>query len=455
MADKRSIDLSRIGPLKYARVSGNEEVEKLEYAAWDLLDICQTRPSKASEIPPIAKWLKDNEEPLDLLVQAASRPEWYSPPPKLIAEEDKHLFVQMIPEVQEIRSAIYSLLARAMANAHGGNYGKAWEDIHASLLLSRHVSRGPTLVDHMTGSACQGLAANATVALLEAGADEEAIAMRILRDLQALPPIDPLADKFSWGERLMWLDAIVRIANGSSAKFLDDEETFQKLTDAGVDWNLVLREANHWFDRMENAGRLANVAERIEVSAQIESDFEDEYGDRPNVENVNVDIESRSQAAADILLSLLVPPCSVVYQSEARAIARWRLLTTSAVLAVFHARHGNYPNSLDELVPDLVAEIPNDPYCDQPLIYRRTDDGYLLHARGPNGVDDGGNHKLWEVVSGYQIDNANKRAVSVLLTEGRVEELDRLIRQIPEDADDIAIRLPLPKVDIAEIVEGR
>ena len=53
--------------------------------------------------------------------------------------------------------------------------------------------------------------------------------------------------------------------------------------------------------------------------------------------------------------------------------------------------HGNYPESLDVLAPQLIATVPHDLINGEPLKYRRTDDGnYLLYSVGWDGKDDGG-----------------------------------------------------------------
>jgi hypothetical protein len=53
--------------------------------------------------------------------------------------------------------------------------------------------------------------------------------------------------------------------------------------------------------------------------------------------------------------------------------------------------HGQFPESLDTLVPQFLAELPRDAAAGEPFRYRRTDDGrFLLYARGADGVDDGG-----------------------------------------------------------------
>lgn len=71
---------------------------------------------------------------------------------------------------------------------------------------------------------------------------------------------------------------------------------------------------------------------------------------------------------------------------------------TRALLAVelWRAEQGEYPASLDELTPRLLARMPMDPYTGELLRYRRLaepDDlgrGYVLYSVGLDGVDDGG-----------------------------------------------------------------
>ena len=50
------------------------------------------------------------------------------------------------------------------------------------------------------------------------------------------------------------------------------------------------------------------------------------------------------------------------------------------------------PKSLDELMPGLLKEPPNDPFTGKGYIYRLKTDrsGYVVYSIGPNGKDDGG-----------------------------------------------------------------
>ena len=63
----------------------------------------------------------------------------------------------------------------------------------------------------------------------------------------------------------------------------------------------------------------------------------------------------------------------------------------ACALERFRLARGAYPETLAELVPDFIAEMPVDTYSRQPLIYRREDGGtFLLYGVGKNRTDDGG-----------------------------------------------------------------
>jgi len=54
--------------------------------------------------------------------------------------------------------------------------------------------------------------------------------------------------------------------------------------------------------------------------------------------------------------------------------------------------HGQYPDSLDLLVPEFAEKLPHDLIGGQPLKYRRVPNGkFLLYSVGWNEQDDGGN----------------------------------------------------------------
>ena len=66
---------------------------------------------------------------------------------------------------------------------------------------------------------------------------------------------------------------------------------------------------------------------------------------------------------------------------------------TLVIIAVLRYKQdkGNYPGSLEELATDgYLKEVPLDPWSDRPLVYRRTEDDFILYSVSWNFTDDGG-----------------------------------------------------------------
>jgi len=77
---------------------------------------------------------------------------------------------------------------------------------------------------------------------------------------------------------------------------------------------------------------------------------------------------------------------------------------TAACLAAFRAMHGSYPVTLEELVPEIMPELPPDPFTGDPLEYRRKGDDYVLYSVGPDKKDHGGSRTRAKGTGYYQED---------------------------------------------------
>ncbi len=63
----------------------------------------------------------------------------------------------------------------------------------------------------------------------------------------------------------------------------------------------------------------------------------------------------------------------------------------ACALERYHLAHGEYPETLDALMPQFIEKLPHDIIGGQPLHFQRTDNGkFLLYSIGWNETDDGG-----------------------------------------------------------------
>lgn len=88
---------------------------------------------------------------------------------------------------------------------------------------------------------------------------------------------------------------------------------------------------------------------------------------------------------------MLFPAIGKAVEKFAFAQASVDLARVTCALERYRLAHGSYPETLDVLVPQFLAQLPHDIINGQPLKYRRPEDGsFVLYSVGWNQTDDGG-----------------------------------------------------------------
>lgn len=89
-------------------------------------------------------------------------------------------------------------------------------------------------------------------------------------------------------------------------------------------------------------------------------------------------------------LVALMPALGRASQSAERVRAYRDALLAGIALELHHRRHGQWPESLDALVPMILPEIPVDPFTGTPMTYRLIDGQPVVYSVGNDRDDDGG-----------------------------------------------------------------
>lgn len=93
----------------------------------------------------------------------------------------------------------------------------------------------------------------------------------------------------------------------------------------------------------------------------------------------------------DPVSQILLPSLGNLHVKHYMLKAQRRGLYILAVLKLYQARHQKYPDKLSDLAPDIIKEVPLDPFSDQPFIYKVNQDGtIMLYSVGKNLKDDNG-----------------------------------------------------------------
>lgn len=78
---------------------------------------------------------------------------------------------------------------------------------------------------------------------------------------------------------------------------------------------------------------------------------------------------------------------------EAEISAQIRLIITGITIERFRLAHGYLPEKLDELVPEFLPAVPDDPFDGQPLRYHHLSKGYVIYSVGRDGHDNNGSER--------------------------------------------------------------
>ena len=353
-------------------------------------------PWSPEDYPALAEWLDANAGPLDLLVAASKRSRYYVP---VISNSDPPQVITILRlDLGDFRQAARALLARAQRKLRQGQAASAWSDVLAVHRLGRLLRQDLMLVQYLVGISLEAMAAGPGTAMATGGKLTAEQAKAMIADLQALPQGRELADTLDVGERFMVLDCVMMLSRGGSVGAVQGSGG-QGGNSANLDWNLMLRTFNGWYDRMAEAARKPTPAERAQAYSQMQQDLmplDRRTGAGLAFKMILMKIRGRAgrkaltRAVTDLLVSILVPSLGRAPELAHQARMQTELEMLALALAAFRAETGAWPESLDKLAPKYLPEIPVDRFSDGPLVYKPQGKGYLLYSIGRDRQDSGG-----------------------------------------------------------------
>jgi hypothetical protein len=364
-------------------------------------------PWRREECPPLAAWVARQAPAIDRLVEAAGRPRYQLPPPALlVARQDDWLIILGLSSSWTYRAMWSALLERAMLSLGEGRMSSAWRDIHAVHRLGRLVAPAGSRRSHLelfNALFASERATAATLVLLDSPQLSVEQAASIRFDFDALPPHIDATSCLEWG-RLEALDTIVAVAGmtrSERAATMASGGAPTWCARTSIDMNIVLQEANALHDAIATAASLPGLSGRRLAIEEIERGFAARRAPPTGWENVALILRlvtnraDRSIHFSERVLGITTSSLCSVVDAATRATARASLLRVAVALVEYRVRgvggDGHpYPVTLDELVPDLLAAVPIDPFSKKPFVYERRGDGYLLYSIGENGIDEGG-----------------------------------------------------------------
>jgi len=349
----------------------------------------------ASERQQVEQWVAANEAALKEFSAGSSKPycyRGYSYDPNCDPQHRWLLSVQL-PHLASFRTLARLAVWRARLDAQHDRSEQAMEGYLAIARAGAHWQHSASLMEQLVGISLSRVArenilhtvANATLSV--------ELLSRIQQDLSRIYPDGyPLINLES--ERLAFLDVVQNVFTDGGPggghlvpdrwAFFDEFPTvseternillpiYTAVSMAHAGRNQTVATANRIYDDLSRVAKMTPYARHCQ---QLDSEAAMRDLPRYRYYLIHILMPAAGRAGEVAYRGKVLHEATLTVL----AIQRWRL------------EHDQYPLSAQELVKaGYLDAVPMDSYSDKPLIYRRTDQGFILYSAGPNFVDDGG-----------------------------------------------------------------
>jgi len=274
-----------------------------------------------------------------------------------------------LKQTQSLRQGARLLTLEANVRAHRGDLHGAADSIHAIFLLAQSLEQEPLMMPQMVRTALVGQAEEQLRRLLGSVDLADDDLDRLQQDLRASDSKEGLRLAML-GERVTGIrqfeDPGSMGAPGAGGLFfrLTQRGSFLEILQF---WEKMIRATEEPWPQALEAFKL--VGQEAEGKAR--------GGVSPG-------------QIGRILTALLVPSLHFFCAAMARGAAMSHAADAAIACERYRRRYGKLPQSLEEVVPDFLPEVPTDPFDGEPLRYLVAEDGYLVYSVGPDGTDHGG-----------------------------------------------------------------
>lgn len=330
----------------------------------------------------IEAFLKTESEAINAFRNGAAKPYYWNiyKAPKDEKGRVAHGVVEgLLPQMSKYKKiALRMAVLQIPFDIYKDQAQQAVDDSFALCNFGHHLNQG-VAVEQLVGVAIESLAGGPVYDLLS----QVEVPIEGLQRLQKIVAqgYDPDIAPADWSlEKAFWYDEIQR-------SFTDDGQGNGRPLPRGT-----LFTVSKQTDFVK--GFISGFPDRKEAIANIDESFErfNEYRRlKPKTLYEMQELESLPVDKLMYMQQISEPAIRKVIQIGWRVRTHQAGLIGTLSILRFEKENGRLPEDWEELSKmGYLKTIPMDPYSDKPLVYKKTDDGFMLYSVGLNFVDDGG-----------------------------------------------------------------
>ena len=347
------------------------------------------------------RWLQEHNDALELIIEGSRRPYYWREYETETAEGG--MIGILMPNLSDFRRLAFNLRLRARLRAEQGRYQDASDDVKSCYRFGQHLKGDKVLIEQLVGIGIEALSVQTIRDIL----GEYEIESKVLADLQDSFEQIVAGENFVLSfkaEKLCVYGEIQRC-------FTEDRFGGGHLDLSRINWisSLTGDYQNDVIDvktifSPQQWPRALKVLfahpdkEKTRETADCFYDFWTKlYLKTPcqiKAEGIDAEKEALEIIEGNVFLQILTRfDWTRVNQIVRRNKTDVR--ATVAVLAIlrYSKDKGSFPEDLEQLISaGYLMQPPDDVFSVKPLVYRKTDDDFILYSVGPNFTDEGGEY---------------------------------------------------------------
>jgi hypothetical protein len=328
-------------------------------------DFMAGKPIAQSDRPALHDMISKNQKTFELMSEMKDKPCFLYRDPKSILYEAK------IPNAVKMLRTMRLLLFSASLEAEQGNVSRAVDQVDTGLKIAPMIAQEGSLLTCLIGFAdARAISFFLGDILRERTVDDNDL-LRLISALDPAPWEGRLAAAVR-GEMVGFIEVGQHAVEGE-AGLLWGKTAFLERIGFWLARPLLkrdLRQALPIYQELERQARTPYLKSREFFKSQVPKSWH-----RPWYA---------------FLSKTLVPNVEAAFMKEAQIKATYLAARAGLACRLYKSRMGRYPESLEELVPGVLTEVPIDPFTGTPFVFRREGQGFIVYSLGSNQKDDGG-----------------------------------------------------------------
>jgi hypothetical protein len=342
-----------------------------------------------SERKSLAEWLNSNKEAYETFRKAVKLPSFWNYY-EVSDNEYKELsasrvitqrLMDLLSNYKQLASAIKWQISY---EAYTGDVNQAFEDCLSLVKFGHNLQRSGFIIEELVGIAVEAIAIHESSRIISKMNVSSKVLTNMQESLENLYEKDkPVISLDS--EKIFWYDMVQR-------SFTDDGKGDGRVLRRGLSYaigsNLDWLRKALLFDYPTRKETLATIDQVFAKSQELmKKTLWQLHNEGLDANNWANDIPNKSlmlQLEGQSLYQLCKP--GWILETERR------VLLAELALMRYKNEKGQYPDELSQLVSfGYLKKLPNDPYSNKPLVYKKNGSDFILYSVGSNLIDDNGN----------------------------------------------------------------